>query len=45
MNTHAKHHRSILQTIAHRAMLDRGLLPDISSKVLAEPEHLQRSAA
>jgi VacB/RNase II family 3'-5' exoribonuclease len=31
-----KQHRSILQSIAHRAMLERGLLPDFSSEVLAE---------
>ncbi len=31
-----KHHRTILQSIAHRAMLERGLLPDFSTAVLAE---------
>lgn len=39
MNTlpinHQNHH-SLLQSIAHRAMLERGLLPDFSSAVLAE---------
>jgi exoribonuclease-2 len=44
MNTHTQHHRSILQSIAHRAMLERGLLPDFSSEALAELEQLQRSA-
>lgn len=38
-------HRAILQEIAHRAMLERGLLPDFSSEVLAELEHLQTPAA
>jgi VacB/RNase II family 3'-5' exoribonuclease len=31
-----KQHRSILQRIAHRAMLQRGLLPDFSAEALAE---------
>jgi len=44
MNTHTQHHRSILQSIAHRAMLERGLLPDFSSAALAELEQLPRSA-
>lgn len=41
MNSDNHHHRSILQGIAHRAMLERGLLPDFSSGVLSELEHLQ----
>jgi VacB/RNase II family 3'-5' exoribonuclease len=45
VNTHMQHHRSILQSIAHRAMLERGLLPDFSSEALAELEQLPRSAA
>ena len=40
-----KHHRAILQGIAHRAMLERGLLPDFSSAALAELAALQRSPA
>jgi VacB/RNase II family 3'-5' exoribonuclease len=36
MNTNKKYHRSILQTIARRAMLERGLLPDFSIEALAE---------
>jgi len=32
----ATQHRVILQNIAHRAMLERGLLPDFSAAVLAE---------
>ena len=45
MNIHAQRHRSILQGIAHRAMLERGLLPDFSREALAELERLQRSVA
>lgn len=36
MNTQDQQHRAILQNIAHRAMLERGLLPDFSSAALAE---------
>ncbi|HLO29669.1 MAG TPA: RNB domain-containing ribonuclease [Anaerolineales bacterium] len=41
MNTNKKYHRSILQSIARRAMLERGLLPDFSSEALAELGRLQ----
>ena len=41
MNTHTQDHRSILQNIAHRVMLERGLLPDFSSEALAELEQIQ----
>jgi exoribonuclease-2 len=34
-------HRSILQSIAHRAMLDRGLLPDFSQLALAELDKIK----
>ena len=34
-------HRQILSTIAHRAMLERGLIPDFSPEVMAELHHLQ----
>ena len=34
-------HRAILQSIAHRAMLERGLLPDFSAAVLAELDRMQ----
>ncbi len=34
-------HRTILQGIAHRAMLERGLLPDFSSAVLVELESVE----
>jgi VacB/RNase II family 3'-5' exoribonuclease len=40
-----KQHRSILQKIAHRAMLQRGLLPDFSSEALAELDRIQAPAA
>ncbi len=35
-NTNDKKHRSLLQRIARRAMLERGLLPDFSPQVIAE---------
>lgn len=41
MNTHTKHHRAILQSIAHVAMLEHNLLPDFSAEALAELEKLQ----
>jgi ribonuclease R len=45
MNANDKHHRAILQSIAHKAMLERGLLPDFSSAALAELEKIQAPAA
>ncbi|MGE5373854.1 MAG: RNB domain-containing ribonuclease [Bacteroidota bacterium] len=36
MNANNRHHRSILQGIAHQAMLERDLLPDFSAEALAE---------
>src|SRR5512145_1336659 len=36
MSTNNRHHRAILQDIAHRAMLERDLLPDFSAEALAE---------
>jgi len=41
MNTNENRHRVILQRIAHRAMLERGLLPDFSTAVLGEIGRLQ----
>ena len=41
MNANNKYHRSILQSIARRAMLERGLLPDFSTEALAELGRLQ----
>ncbi len=38
-------HRSLLQRIARRAMLERGLLPDFSPQALAELETIQGLAA
>ncbi len=45
MRTIDQTHRSILQSIAHQAMLDRGLLPDFSAAALAELGRLQVPAA
>ena len=36
MTGNEKQHRAILQNIAHRVMLERGLLPDFSAEVLTE---------
>ena len=44
MNAHAQQHRALLQDIAHRAMRERGLLPDFSAEVLAELGQLQAPA-
>ncbi len=44
MNASDQNHRAILQRIAHRAMLERGLLPDFSSDALAELGQLQPPA-
>ena len=45
MQAHDQTHRSILQSIAHQAMLDRGLLADFSAAALAELGRLQAPAA
>lgn len=45
MDVQDKQHRSILQGIAHQAMLDRGLLPDFSAPALAELGRLQAPPA
>jgi VacB/RNase II family 3'-5' exoribonuclease len=44
MNMDNKQHRSILQKIAHRAMLQRGLLPDFSAEALVELGRIQAPA-
>ena len=44
MNTIDKQHRAILQRIARRAMLERGLLPDFSVEALAELARVQAPA-
>jgi exoribonuclease-2 len=36
MSDSDKQHRAILQSIAHRAMIDRGLLPDFSPEAIAQ---------
>jgi len=36
MAANEKRHRAILQAIAHRAMLERGLFPDFSPAAVAE---------
>src|SRR5512135_3423696 len=41
MNTNEVEHRAILRSIAHRAMLARGLLPDFSAGALAELAQIQ----
>ena len=41
MNSNNQSHRVILQSIAHRVMLERGLLPDFSVEALAELGRLQ----
>jgi len=43
MNSNDQHHRTLLQGIARRVMLERGLLSDFSSAVLAELDKLQPS--
>ncbi len=41
MDTNEGRHRQILQDIAHRVMLEKGLLPDFSPEVLAELDKIQ----
>ena len=45
MNMGDKQHRSILRNIAHRAMLQRGLLPDFPAEVLVELGRIRAPAA
>ncbi len=44
MSSTDKQHRSILQSIAKRVMLEKGLLPDFSSETLAELARIQTPA-
>ena len=44
MHANAKQHRAILQSIAQRAMLERGLLPDFSAEALTELGKIQAPA-
>ena len=39
--TDDRQHRSILQAIAHRAMLEQGLVPDFPKQALAELARIQ----
>ncbi len=41
MEDHENQHRSILKSIARKAMLERGLLPDFSKKALVELEKFE----
>jgi exoribonuclease-2 len=45
MDSNVKHHRTILQGIARKAMLEWGLLPDFSTKALAELDAIQTPAS
>jgi len=44
MDSNAKSHRDMLQRIARRAMIERGLLPDFSSKALTELDRINAPA-
>ena len=44
-NTHDGQHRALLQRIARRAMIERGLLPDFSPRALAELVGIEELAA
>ena len=41
MNEGNQNHQAILRHIAHRAMLERNLLPDFSTEILDELEYIQ----
>jgi ribonuclease R len=41
MDANAQTHRTILERIAHRVMLERGLLPDFSAEAIAELGQIQ----
>lgn len=44
MSQNNKQDRTVLQQIAHQAMLDRGLLPDFSAEAIAELDKIQAPA-
>ena len=44
INTNDRQHRSILKRIAHRAMIERGLIPDFPVQVLAQLNGIQGPA-
>jgi exoribonuclease-2 len=41
MGGEMKHHRADLKSIARRAMIERGLLPDFSAVAMAELAHME----
>jgi exoribonuclease R len=41
MNSDSQPQRTLLQNIAHRAMIEKGLLPDFTGEALAELNRLQ----
>ncbi len=45
INNHDGQHRALLQRIARRAMIERGLLPDFSPRALAELDGIEGLAA
>lgn len=45
MNASGEQHRAILQRIARRVMIERGLLPDFSAEALTELDRIQSLAA
>ena len=44
MHTDNQQHRALLENIAHRAMFERGLLPDFSAAALTELDRIQAPA-
>lgn len=45
MNINSQHHQATLQSLAHRAMIERGLLPDFSPQARTELDGMQSPAA
>ena len=45
MNATGEQHRALLQQIARRVMVERGLLPDFSAEALAELGRIQAAAS
>jgi exoribonuclease R len=45
MNTMNTEHRAVLEELAHRAMVERGLIPEFSDQVMAEVNRIQGPAA
>ncbi len=44
MDSNIKSHRAMLQSIAHRAMIERGLVPDFPSEALSELDRINAPA-